>query len=146
MSENNDIIAQGPGYSVRRGDVEVQAVRSSGPGGQNVNKVATKIVLHFNVRTAPGLSEYIRKRMLVLFANQITAHGDLVIVSSRTRSQQENRADAYAKLAGKLRQAAFRQRKRIKTSIPRGVHEKRLKSKKRRSEVKKSRRRVKFYD
>ena len=144
MSESSDIIAKGEGYCVRHGDVEIEAVRSSGPGGQNVNKVATKIVVHFDVRRAPGLSEFIKKRLFVLFANQITVHGVLVIVSSRFRSQHQNRADALGKLAGKLRQAAHRPKKRFKTKIPRAVQEKRLKSKKRRSLVKKNRGRVSY--
>ena len=144
MSDSSDIIAKGPGYCLRMGDVEIEAVRSSGPGGQNVNKVATKIVIHFNIPQAQGLTDYIKKRLFVLFANQITAFGDLVVVSSRFRSQHQNRTDALGKLAGKLRQAAHRPKRRVKTTISKAVHETRLKTKKRRSAIKKNRQRVNY--
>jgi len=139
MTDESDILAQGPGYCIRRHDVYVEAVRSSGPGGQNVNKVATKVVLHFSVTEAGGLSDYVRKRLLTLFASQVTVHGDLVLTSDRHRSQHQNRLDVVAKLAALLRQAAARPRPRVATTPSRAAKERRLQGKRHRSGLKQTR-------
>jgi ribosome-associated protein len=118
-------------------------IRSSGPGGQNVNKVATAVQLRFDAANARGLSERVRDRAIKLAGQRATKDGVIVIEAGRFRSQEQNRADARARLAALIGKAAEPPPKpRKKTKPSKSSIEKRLKVKAGRSTVKKLRGRV----
>lgn len=118
-------------------------IRSSGPGGQNVNKVATAVQLRFDARNAPGLPERVRERTIKLAGQRATKDGVIVIEAGRYRTQEQNRADARGRLTALVAKAAEPPPPpRKKTKPSRGAVERRLKSKAGRSSVKKLRGRV----
>ena len=118
-------------------------IRSSGPGGQNVNKVATTVQLRFDARNAPGLPERVRERTISLAGQRATKDGVIVIEAGRFRTQEQNRADARARLTELVAKAAEPPPKpRKKTRPTKGSVERRLQSKAGRSTVKKLRGRV----
>jgi ribosome-associated protein len=118
-------------------------IRSSGPGGQNVNKVATAVQLRFDARNAPGLSERVRERTISLAGQRATKDGVIVIEAGRFRTQEQNRADARARLTALVAKAAEPPPKpRKKTRPTKGSVERRLQSKAGRSTVKKLRGKV----
>ncbi len=121
-------------------------VRSPGAGGQNVNKVNSKAVLHWNVVNSPSLAEPVRQRFLKLWARRVTLSGDVVITSSRYRDQLKNKQDVLDKLAEMIKEVAFPPTKRKKTKPTKGSKERRLKKKKIRSETKLRRKRHKCED
>lgn len=124
-------------------DLSESFIRSSGPGGQNVNKVATAVQLRFDARNAPGLSERVRARVLALAGQRATKDGIIVIEAGRFRTQEQNRADARARLTALVAKAAEPPPKpRKKTKPSRSAVEKRLKEKAGRSTVKKMRGRI----
>ena len=124
-------------------DLSESFIRSSGPGGQNVNKVATAVQLRFDARNAPGLSERVRARVLALAGQRATKDGIIVIEAGRFRTQELNRADARARLTALVAKAAEPPPKpRKKTKPSRSAVEKRLKEKAGRSTVKKMRGRI----
>jgi ribosome-associated protein len=116
-------------------DFEERFVRGSGPGGQNVNKVATAVELRFNVPRS-SLPPDVQERLAVLAGNRMTSEGDLLIDSREHRTQGQNREAARARLVALLRQAAKRPKKRKATKPRPGAREQRLASKKHRSTVK----------
>jgi ribosome-associated protein len=115
-------------------------VRSGGPGGQNVNKVASKAVLRWNVVASPSLPDDIKARLQQQQRRRITGDGDLLITSQRYRDQERNRLDCLEKLSGMLRAAAAAPKTRRKTKPSRGAHERRLAAKKKRAALKAARR------
>jgi ribosome-associated protein len=118
-------------------------IRSSGPGGQNVNKVATAVQLRFDARNALGLPERVRERTISLAGQRATKDGVIVIEAGRFRTQEQNRADARARLTALVAKAAEPPPKpRKKTRPTKGSVERRLQSKAGRSTVKKLRGRV----
>jgi ribosome-associated protein len=122
-------------------EIDETFARSRGPGGQNVNKTASKVQLRWNVRTSAVLSERDREWLLVRLAKQLSTRGELLISSERYRDQARNRVDARAKLVGTVRHALERPKPRRRVPLPRRAAANRLREKKRRSEVKSSRRR-----
>jgi ribosome-associated protein len=117
-------------------------VRSTGPGGQNVNKVSSKVELRWSPASSAALAalaERDRTWLLSRLASTLTAAGDLVVRSSHTRDQARNRTDARHRMAELLRAALRRPRRRIATKPTRGAVERRLTGKKRRAQTKRSR-------
>ncbi|MCB2204124.1 aminoacyl-tRNA hydrolase [bacterium] len=120
-------------------ELEESFVRSSGPGGQNVNKVATAVQLRFDVQHSPSLPEDVRERLLKMEKNRINEEGVLIIEARRYRSQERNRQDARDRLARAIHHALSPPKPRKKTRPTRASNLKRLEDKKRRSEKKKLR-------
>jgi ribosome-associated protein len=115
--------------------------RSSGPGGQNVNKVSSKAVLRWNVLASPSLPPEVRARFLSRYGSRLTTEGDLLITSQRYRDQGRNVSDALEKLAAMLTEVARPPKRRRPTKPTKGSVTRRLESKQARSRTKQTRRR-----
>ena len=101
---------------IRKEEIEERFVLASGPGGQNVNKVATAVQLRFDAARSPSLPEGVLPRLARLAGRRMTQDGVLLLVAQRYRSQERNRADARARLAELIRQAAIVPKRRVPTS------------------------------
>jgi len=121
-------------------ELEESFVLASGPGGQNVNKVATAVQLRFDVRRSPSLPPAVRARLERLAGRRLTREGVLVITARRHRSQERNRDDARARLVELIRRAAVPPTPRRPTRPSAGARERRLESKGKRAELKRQRR------
>ena len=119
-------------------ELQIDFVRASGPGGQNVNKVATAAQLRFDVR-ASSLPEDVKSRLLHLAGKRITNEGILLIEAKRFRTQEQNREDAIQRFVELVRKALVPPKRRRKTKPTQASKEERLKEKKRRGEIKKMR-------
>ena len=111
-----------PGIAIGEHEIEESFVRASGPGGQNVNKLASAVQLRFNVRASPALPDDVRARLARLAGSRLTRDGYLVIIAQRHRTQLRNRGDALERLIDLIRRAAVALRVRRPTSDagPRG--------------------------
>lgn len=128
--------------SIDESELQLDFIRASGPGGQNVNKVSSAVQLRFNVVNSPSLPEEVRQRLIQIAANRINKDGVLILEASRFRTQEQNRQEAINRLVELVRQAVHKPRLRKKTRPSAASIERRLKEKRRRSENKKLRRRV----
>ncbi|HNN14362.1 MAG TPA: alternative ribosome rescue aminoacyl-tRNA hydrolase ArfB [Anaerolineales bacterium] len=123
-------------------EIALEYIRASGPGGQNVNKVATAVQLRFDIVHSPSLASDLKGRLLRLAGKRVNAEGVLVLEAKRFRTQEQNREDALAKFHELIRKAGEKPKARHKTKPTLASKEERIKSKKKRGEVKKLRREV----
>ena len=128
-----------PTLLIEDAELEERFVRASGPGGQNVNKVATAVELRFNAAASPSIAPDVFARLRTIAGSRMTDDGVLVIDARRHRTQAQNREDARERLVELLRQALVKPRRRRKTRPTRSSVEQRIQSKRRRSDVKRRR-------
>lgn len=128
-----------PTILIDEDELQFEYIRASGPGGQNVNKVASAVQLRFNITSSPALASDIKKRLIRLAGKRVNADGVLVIEARRFRTQERNREDALSRFALLVQKAAAKPKKRIKTVPTKASHERRLKAKKQRGAIKKNR-------
>ena len=125
--------------SIDESEISETFIRSSGPGGQNVNKLSTAVQLRFDVRNSPSLPDDVRMRLERLAGRRLTNEGVLVLIAQNHRTQERNRADALERLLELIREAAVRPVPRRPTRPTRASKERRIEGKKRRSGVKRMR-------
>ena len=131
-----------PAIEIADAELEERFVRASGPGGQNVNKVAAAVELRFDAAHSAALTDEIRTRLRAIAGGRMTTDGVLVIDARRFRTQAKNREDARDRLASLIRQAAVRPRRRRKTKPSAAAVERRITTKRQRAETKQRRTRV----
>ena len=131
-----------PAISIDESEIQENFIRASGPGGQNVNKVATAVQLRFNVAGSPSLPHDVRERLVRLAGRRITEGGILIIEARRFRTQEQNRQDAVDRLIRLIRKATEKPKPRRKTRPSMASKKRRLDTKHRRGETKRMRRSV----
>jgi len=128
-----------PSLAIDDAELDERFVRSAGPGGQNVNKVASAVELRFDVANSRSLSDALRARLLARRDRRLTNEGVLVIQANRFRDQAKNREDARDRLADLVRAAMIVPKKRIATKPTRAAKERRITAKKNRAGIKRGR-------
>jgi ribosome-associated protein len=140
------MIRVAPGLSIDEDELQFQFIRSSGPGGQKVNKASTAVQLRFDAASSSGLSEDARRRLRALAGRRMTYEGVVVIEASRHRSQRQNRKEALWRLLALLREACRPQMRRRPTTPGPAQRQRRLQGKRSRSQTKRWRRRPSAHD
>jgi ribosome-associated protein len=128
-----------PEITIAEDELEERFIQASGPGGQNVNKVATAVQLRFDVARSPALPEDVRRRLTALCGRRLTQDGVLVLIARRHRTQERNRADARERLAELIRRAAVPPKPRRATRPTLASKRRRLESKSARAKLKRER-------
>ena len=128
-----------PGLAIPEDELDERFILAGGPGGQNVNKVATAVQLRFDVAGSPSLPPEVRQRLLRIAGARVTADGVLVMTARRHRTREANRRDARARLAALVARALQAPRPRHATRPTRAARERRLQDKARRGTVKRQR-------
>ena len=129
-----------PSIHIPEDELQFQFKLASGPGGQNVNKVATAAELRFDVARSPSLPDAVRARLRTLAGCRVNQNGELLITARRFRSQERNRQDAIERLIALIQQAATAPRPRVKTKPSRAAKQRRMDEKRRVGEKKQGRR------
>ncbi len=132
--------------AIDEAEIQLTFFRASGPGGQNVNKVATAVRLWFDVKHSPSLPDDVRQRLRAIAGKRLTENGVLIIEAQRFRTQEKNRQDALKRLVELIQQAAHKPKARRKTKPSRSAKERRLTAKRRRSETKRRRQDKSHFD
>ena len=131
-----------PDIAIHEKELTFEFIRASGPGGQNVNKVSTAVLLRFDVRASGGIPPEVKPRLKPLAGKRMTGDGTLVIKAHRFRKQEQNRQDAVERLVRLLQAAAVKPKRRIKTRPTKAAKERKLGAKKHRGRLKKLRKKV----
>ncbi len=125
--------------SIDESELTVSMVKSSGPGGQNVNKLNTKVVMTWNIPRTESLTNEEKERVMMRLANRIDGEGNLIVSAQDSRSAHRNRQVAESKLADLVRNALKQRKRRKPTGIPAGEKRKRVEEKRQKSRIKKLR-------
>ena len=131
-----------PDIAIDENEIQEEFIRASGPGGQNVNRVASAVKLRFDVIHCSSLPEDVKKRLLRLGGKRVTKDGVVVIHARRYRTQEKNRQDALGRLVALIQKATAKPKARHRTSPPHESKERRLQNKQRRAGIKRQRRPV----
>jgi ribosome-associated protein len=125
---------------IEESELQYDFVRASGPGGQNVNKVASAVQLRFDIWNSPSLAQAVKERLVQIAGSRVSNEGILIIEANRYRTQEQNRQDAFQRLVRSIGLAARPPKQRKKTRPTRLSKERRLEGKRRRGEIKRLRR------
>ncbi len=128
-----------PSLSLDDSEIQFDFIRASGPGGQNVNKIASVAQLRFDIRSTSSLDAEVKERLIKLAGSRVTENGILILEAKRFRTQEQNRADAIARLVALIQKALEKPRLRHATRPSRASQVVRVESKKKRGEIKRSR-------
>ena len=130
--------------TIRRKELKYKTIKSSGPGGQNINKNSSAITLHFDITNSISLSNEIKKKLLSKPHNYLTKSGKIIIKSNSFKSQKKNKSEAISRFAGYIKNSIFVKKKRIKTSPKISSIELRLNDKRKNSMKKNLRKKPKY--
>ncbi len=128
-----------PTIAIDENEIQMEFIRSSGPGGQKVNKTSSAVQLRFDVRNSPSLPDSVRNRLNHLAGKRLTENGILIINARRFRSQVQNRQDALDRLVALIQQSAEKPKPRLKTRLSTASKKRLVELKRRRSEMKRTR-------